>query len=301
MDNLKMAVVGTQFSDDTHSLAWATGRVASEVIAVPEAERSTQLRSAVLAGVVVETADAVTSIATPPPQAYIRLSGAPDDADSPVFNAGTGLWDPTPAGATQPLDPDLTAIAALTSAANKIPYATGAGTWALADLTAYARTLFATASSGAAQTALGISTFIKTLLDDADSATALATLGAAATAHTHSTVRSIEFVIDGGGSAITAGVKGDIEMPYACTITAWRVLADQSGSITVGIWKDTYANFPPTVGDLLVSPALSSAAKAEATGLSLAVAAGDILRFNANATPATVTRVTVSLTITVVD
>lgn len=41
----------------------------------------------------------------------------------------------------QPLDTDLTAIAALVSAADKVPYATGAGTWALATLTAAARGL----------------------------------------------------------------------------------------------------------------------------------------------------------------
>jgi hypothetical protein len=41
----------------------------------------------------------------------------------------------------QPLDSDLTAIAALVSAVDKFPYATGAGTWALATVTSAARGL----------------------------------------------------------------------------------------------------------------------------------------------------------------
>jgi hypothetical protein len=52
-------------------------------------------------------------------------------------------------GGSQPLDTDLTAIAALVSAADKIPYATGAGTWSLASFTAYARTLLALSSKAA--------------------------------------------------------------------------------------------------------------------------------------------------------
>lgn len=56
----------------------------------------------------------------------------------------------------QPLDADLTAIAALTSAADKVPYATGAGTWALATLTAAGRALIDDADAAAQRTTLSV-------------------------------------------------------------------------------------------------------------------------------------------------
>jgi len=110
----------------------------------------------------------------------------------------------------------------------------------------------------------------------------------------------INFIIDGGGSAITTGQKGHLELPFAGEIESVRLLADQSGSIVVDIWKDTYANFPPADADSITAsapPTLSTAQKSEdatLTGWTTTFAAGDVLAFNVDSV-ATVQRVTLSL------
>lgn len=113
---------------------------------------------------------------------------------------------------------------------------------------------------------------------------------------------AIEFIIDGGGNVIATGEKGHLEIPFDCNITQVTTLADTSGSIVVDIWKDTYANFPPTNADSITAsapPTLSSAQKSQdttLTGWTTKISAGDVLAYNVDSST-TVTRVIVSLEI----
>lgn len=111
----------------------------------------------------------------------------------------------------------------------------------------------------------------------------------------------VNFIIDGGGSAIATGIKGDIRWSKAGKVTAWTVLADASGSIVIDLWNDTLANFPPLVGDSMTTgekPTLSSANNNEDTSLNSGsgwtIAAGDVTRVNVDSAT-TVTRVTLAL------
>lgn len=111
-------------------------------------------------------------------------------------------------------------------------------------------------------------------------------------------VAGISVVID----SPAADDQIDLVVPFDCTITGVTLLADTSGSIVVDIWKDTYANFPPTDADSITAsavPTISSATKSQdttLTGWTTAVSAGDILRFNVDSVT-DVTQVTIALSI----
>lgn len=91
---------------------------------------------------------------------------------------------------------------------------------------------------------------------------------------------------DAGGGTLPTGIRGYVEIPFACNVVGWTILAAQSGSIVIDIYRDSYANFPPVVGDTITGsekPTLASAQKNQDLSLSTwapAIAAGDILAFN---------------------
>lgn len=115
----------------------------------------------------------------------------------------------------------------------------------------------------------------------------------------NNSVSSIEFVIAGGGVAITTGIKGYIRVPWAATITSWNVIADQTGSIVVDILR---ANNAVPITSMVgggVAPVLSSqqiGGTAPSGWTSTALAASDFLGFNVTSAT-TVTQATVILNV----
>ncbi len=126
-----------------------------------------------------------------------------------------------------------------------------------------------------------------------------------------SRVSTIPFqIVDDGVTVITTGLKGFFRVPFACTITGWQILSTDAagpataGSIVVDLWKDTSANYPPTVADTITAsakPTLSAAnfvSSTTLTGWTTSLAAGDVLAFNVDSA-ALVTRVLLQLTVSI--
>lgn len=235
----------------------------------------------------------------------------------PVANGGSGATTLTgyvkgngtsafTAAATVPwadlssIDAEISAIAGLTSAADRLPYYTGSGTAALATFTTAGRDLLDDANAAAQRTTLGLAT-----VASSGSAADLSTGTIAGARLPNSGRRRVTYVVDGGGSAITSGASSIryAQVPITGTITKAEIVADQSGSAVVDVWVDTYANYPPTVLDTITAsakPALSSAIKntdSTLTGWDTAVTAGEYMAFRVDSA-STVTVLTVTIEIT---
>ena len=108
-------------------------------------------------------------------------------------------------------------------------------------------------------------------------------------------------VFDGGGSVLSTGVQKP--NPYLLenlTIEGWTLLADQSGSVVIDIWQQTYASYPPTVANTITAsdkPTISTATKGQdlaPTGWDTTLDAGSSLRFNIDSVTS-ITAVTLTL------
>jgi len=92
--------------------------------------------------------------------------------------------------------------------------------------------------------------------------------------------------IDGGGSKIIAGYIDTFRAPFTGIITGWVMLETSeipvSGSIEVEVEVGEYSNYDttPTFVNLIpASPAIIAGVKNQATGLSIAVTDGQIIRY----------------------
>ncbi len=111
----------------------------------------------------------------------------------------------------------------------------------------------------------------------------------------------LSILIGNGVEVVTSGVKGYIEAPFDCEIEAYRLVGDASGSITIDLWRDSFANFPPSSGDSIcgtTKPNLNGEQRKENSSLigwSRTLSKGDWLAICVESAT-TVKQVTLSLT-----
>lgn len=116
-------------------------------------------------------------------------------------------------------------------------------------------------------------------------------------------VSAITYIVDAGASAINTGIVGQLYIPVTCVIGSVTLLADQTGSVVVDIWKTPFASYPPTVLNTITAAALptitagTSYQDTTLTGWTTLINAKDTLMFNINSSGG-IHRLTITLAIT---
>jgi len=94
-----------------------------------------------------------------------------------------------------------------------------------------------------------------------------------------------------------------VVIPVACTITAITVLLSGAGSCVIDIWRDSYANYHPTVADSICGgnkPTISADSKyrdTTLTGWTVDLSAGDILIFHLESASGSPVSASITLTL----
>lgn len=103
---------------------------------------------------------------------------------------------------------------------------------------------------------------------------------------------NLELSASGGGSSghspgcvfsnvlAATTVTSEIQIPYGGTIEGWTIVGDVAGSVSIAVSRATYANYDTMTS--LFTATCTTSKKAQATGLSHSLTAGDILRFTAS-------------------
>ncbi|MEM8973615.1 MAG: hypothetical protein AAGD43_16270, partial [Pseudomonadota bacterium] len=97
---------------------------------------------------------------------------------------------------------------------------------------------------------------------------------------------NVVFDFDGGSTPLIAGLQARIPVSFDATIIEATLISNTSGDAVIDVWKDTFANYPPTNADSITAsaqPTLSSADKYQdlsLTGWTTSIAAGDVLVAN---------------------